>query len=120
MSPGSWREGKGPGIFRGSFFAYGSALGSGCSGLYGPARDLRFGAEPIIEFVAGLVAALFVEFMRAAADLVFQLSRFADWFGALVIPLGFAAGGVTGCEPLHVSQQLIRFGAFLRHAHSLT
>ena len=37
-------------------------------GLLHGAPDLLFGLEPVIEFRAGLIAALDVEFIRSAAD----------------------------------------------------
>ena len=74
----------------------GSALGYLGGGFSLGVQDLRFGFS----------------FSRTGS--------FAGWFGALVIDLGFATGGITRCEPLHVALQLIRFGAFLCHAYSLT
>jgi hypothetical protein len=70
-----------------------------------------------------LPAAGFVKLVGAAADSLFQgcrIGNFAGWFGTLVIDLGFADGFITCCEPLHVALQLIRFGTFLCHVHSVT
>jgi hypothetical protein len=41
-------------------------------GFYGAAGDLGFGANPVIDVVAGLAAALLVQFKRATADFFFN------------------------------------------------
>jgi hypothetical protein len=71
-------------------------------------------------FARGADCCFLVEDLR----FTFSFSKtgsFAGWFGAPVSDLGFLADGViTRCEPLDVPLQLIRFGSFLCHAHSLT
>ena len=45
------------------------------SGPFFLGSDLRFGLEPVIEFRAGLIASLDVEFVRSMADAFFEGER---------------------------------------------
>src|SRR5713226_3892358 len=72
----------------------------GRGGFYLRAHDRRFGAEPIIEVVAVLAAALLVELMREAADFFFKVrlqftSYVCGWFLGRIFWHGRLLGGLT-------------------------
>lgn len=81
----------------------------------GEERCLRVGESIFLAYLGYLGG-----FSLRAQDLCFGFSfsrsgSFAGGLGARVIDLGFAAGVIPVFEPLHVSLQLIRLGAFLCH-----
>jgi hypothetical protein len=77
-----WRKRKAPG--RPGLSVCSHRIGSGGAGAGFPLHDLRFCAQPIVEVLTIFAALCLIELIRAAADLFFEISRFAlnrhRWF----------------------------------------